>query len=375
MKVTNLKIGIVNDNGDIDKDITDLVLNINITESLYGDLSGYLEIVDGIGALEEYINTQAKIIIDFTYLENKVQQQFIIDGVRHIDISSNIHKKSYVINLKSINAVIDSMSLLSKAFVGKSTEIINKIYKEFFGELDIYGDSLTSGHYICPNISPKKAINRIISQAYDTNNNPFFLFERLGKNNGCLETLGFIKSQPVFFKVEPTITDLKLNEITSPLATIGQPSNIIIHSDNDGSTKKIAKGILGKNFNKLDLSNSGISNKKYGITTGAISISSPFRPDMYTNSVDPLLNSGDIMEVALMNTILSEMDQQLATAYQCIAIPNLSVGYIVDLVIGNNNVGISGVNSKFGGPCIVSKIIHRIDAGDYTQTIDLIKGN
>ena len=96
---------------------------------------------------------------------------------------------------------------------------------------------------------------------------------------------------------------------------------------------------------------------------------------MYTNSVDPLLNSGDIMEVALMNTILSEMDQQISTAYQCIAIPNLSVGYIVDLVIGSNNVGISDVNSKFGGPCIVSKIIHRIDAGDYTQTIDLIKGN
>jgi hypothetical protein len=96
---------------------------------------------------------------------------------------------------------------------------------------------------------------------------------------------------------------------------------------------------------------------------------------MYDDNEKPLLNSGDFINVSRMNTILSEIDQQLATAYHCSAIPGIGVGHLIDLIVGNNTVATSSPSGKFSGTCIISKIQHRIEDNHYTQTIDLIKGN
>jgi hypothetical protein len=374
MKVSNLQV-VIEHSDNNHKDITDLILNININESLYGDLSGHIEVVDGVAALDHYINSQSKVSIMFKYLNQTTKHMFVIDGIESIDISSNIHKKTYVINLKSVNTFINSMNLISKSFKGKSTDIIKKIHDEFFTHdlLNIFNDSATIGTYISPNCSPKDAIDQILDQAYDSNNSPFFLFQRLiDEGQSILESLDHIKAQEPFFEISPVIINKEKD--LKPLSIIGQPENIIIHSDNIDTVHKISTGVFGKNIKQLDISNSGIIDDTYGIQIKSTSTLNPFRPDMYTNDVKPLLNSGDLINVTRMNTILNLMDTQMVTAYHCVAIPGLSVGHIINLNISSNSIGSASSSIKFAGAYVVSDINHRLDDGHYTQTIELSRG-
>jgi len=371
MKVSAFNVLLLHrDNGSID--ITDMVLNVNITESLFGDLEGSIEVVDGVGLLDNNITNQNNIIIEFEYLKNKVQQKFYLDGVSSVDATTNLTKKTYVINLKSINSLMDSMQLIAKSFKGKSSDIIKTIFDESFkSDLKILSDSITKGSYIAPNISPSKAIKQIKSQAYDVNQNPFFLFQRLVDNKyDFLTSLSQIEKQTVSATINPVIQNSET--VSKSLSNIGQPSNVVIHGYSDNQVYKTNNGVFGKNIVNTDISNSTITNEPYGASINATSKTNILRTDMYDNS-EPLLNNNDYINKCKMQTILNLLFDTRVTAYDCHAIPNIGVGNKIELLLQKNKQS-QGISGKFSGDYLISKIVHRIADNEYTQNIEMVRG-
>jgi|SaaInlStandDraft_5_1057022.scaffolds.fasta_scaffold00683_9 hypothetical protein len=372
MKVSAFKVSIGYTDG-TSIDITDSVLYVNIEENLFGFLAGNLSIVDGLGILDSAITNRNNIIIEFEYLKSKVKQSFYLDGVNSIDSTTSLTKKTYVINIKAIDTILNSMKLVSKSFKGRSTDIIKTIFDESFNtKLKVLTDSLTQGHYIAPNVSPSTAIAQVQNRAYDLNQNPFFLFQRLVDNKSTfLTSLGQINDQMTSAVISTQIQNSET--VDKVLKNIGQPASIIIHSDNDKQAQKIAGGVYGKNIVNLDVSNSTVTNEAYGASTNSTSKLNLVRPDMFDNDSKPLLHNGDYSNLCKMQTILNLLFNTKVTAYGCQAIPAIGVGNKVELQIHQNRQG-QGPSDKFSGNYIVSKIVHRIEDNEYTQTIDLARG-
>lgn len=354
-------------------DITDTVLNVNIVESLFGNIEGNIEIVDGIGMLDSAITNQNNIRIEFDYLSHKVTHDFYVDGVNSVDVTTHLNKKTYVINLKSLNDLANSMQLVAKSFKGRSSDIIKTIFDSAFDtKLEVLDKSITEGHYIAPNVSPNIAISQIQKQAYDINHNPFFLFQRFVNNNRTfLTSLTQIENQEATNTISTQIQDSET--ISKTLGNIGQPSNIVIHSDNDNQINKVARGIYGKTVVNLDVANSSVSPEKYGAATEAVSKINIMRLDMFGDNSRPLLNTNDHVNICKMQSVLNLLFDTRVTAYGCQAIPNIGVGNKVELKIIKNKQKKS-VSNKFSGNYIISNIIHRIEDGDYTQVIEMIRG-
>jgi hypothetical protein len=88
MTITDLDVSITSRGSQFS--ITDLVEDIVITESLFGDLTGKLEITDGLGMLDMGIDDNTLLSISFRYRSTKVAQVFYVDGVNNVDVSTEI---------------------------------------------------------------------------------------------------------------------------------------------------------------------------------------------------------------------------------------------------------------------------------------------
>jgi predicted membrane metal-binding protein len=60
------------------------------------------------------------------------------------------------------------------------------------------------------------------------------------------------------------------------------------------------------------------------------------------------------------------------TAYNCNAIPGIGVGDKINLDLPKNKMN-QGTNARFSGAYVISKIIHRINDGNYTQIIEMAR--
>lgn len=372
MKLSAFKVSLVYTDG-ASIDITDTILEVSITENIFGNLEGSINIVDGVGILDNAISNDNVIVLEFNYLNTTVKHSFFLDGVNAIDITTHLTKKTYVISLKSLDTLADTLQVISKSFKGTSSDIIKTIFDDVFSHnLKVLSDSITRGHYISPNISPSKIIKQIKSQAYDIKLTPFFLFERLIDNkNTFLTSLTQVDSQPVLATISPVIQNGDTRN--KPLSNIGQPKSIVIHSDNDNITYKAANGIFGKTIVNMDISKSSITTEAYGDATESNSTLNLIRLDMYDNDKAPLLNRDDHINVCEMVTKLNILFSTRITAYNCEAIPNIGVGNKIELML-NKQKQKQSPSGKFSGNYIISKIIHRIEDNDYTQTIELARG-
>lgn len=370
MKVSNFSVLLNRKNELID--ITDTIININITESIFGNIEGNVEVVDGAGILDAVVGNQNTLVVEFLYLDKHISHEFYIDGVNHIDMTTSLVKKTYMINLKSINDLLDSMQLISKSFKGRSSDIIRTIFDESFGtKLNVLDESLTNGHYIAPNISPKKAIKQIKQQMYNRNNNPFFIFERLNDNrHTILTSLSQIEDQIESVNITQQIQNSE--SVDAVLSNVAQPSKIVIHSDNDNMIYKTSKGVYGKTILNLDISNSKVNNETYGATHGSNSIINLLRNDMFDDGT-PLLNNSDHGNICNMQSILNMLFNTRVTAYDCHAAPNIGVGNKATLEIPVQSQSMVP-SSKFSGSYVISAITHNIKDNEYTQNIELMRG-
>ena len=354
--------------------ITDLVYKINVIENLSKNLTGNMEIVDGVGLSDTNINIGSSIIIELTYFKTVFSHQFVVDGITDMDLTTHQHKKTYNINLGSLNDLQNSSILLSKVYSGLSSEIINNIYNGVYGNdsLTVLADSVTKGQYIAPNISPKSAVKEIMSKMYDKDITPFFIFEKFSSNS-CLTSLeAMTKAEPVF-----TITPKIINEsnISHAVNRIGIASNIIIHKEHNDVIAKLGSGVYGSNTNEVDLAFSNVAKATYGDYPNSAENITIVRDNMYDIGITSLLNKRDSQNISNIKSIYARIDTLVVSAYGVQAIPSLHVGNKLSLELTTNEA-IQKYNNKYSGGYIISNIAHHIDVTtlDYTQSIDMFKG-
>jgi hypothetical protein len=369
MTITDLDVSITSRGSQFS--ITDLVEDIVITESLFGDLTGKLEITDGLGMLDMGIDDNTLLSISFRYRSTKVAQVFYVDGVNNVDVSTSSVYKKYSIKLRSTNEVNNSTELLSRSFEGLSTDIVKSIHEDFFNNsLVVLDKSITKGKYISPNISPKTAISTILSRAYNKDISPFFIFQRLASPSTFLTSLSHIEKQSYQYTIGDRVT--RSGEI-QPNKLIGVPSHMIIHSSDDNLIQKISSGMYGRSVKSVDLSSSSHSTATTGAFANANSAISVKRLDLYGSENEPLFKDDDTNLCSMQSTMNALFNTSI-TAYGCEAIPSVGVGNKIKVDVSQNKYNKSGYSSRYSGAYLVSRITHKITDLDYTQNIDLIRG-
>lgn len=356
-------------------DLTYNIINLKIEESINSSLKGTIEYEDGLGISDITGFDSDRITIEFNYLGSRVAETFYTDGLSHINVSENEHKKTFIINLKAIKDVQDSMQLLAKSFSGKATEIIEKIHTEAFGpnSLIVKDTSLNRGKYIAPNISPNTAINSIKNNSYTQNISPFFIFQKLMSPDGVsiLDSLKNIVDQEVkhFLKQEVNTQQFK-----SLVDQIGDAETIIIESDHTNNIKKIRQGRLGKKVIQYDVSGSNLNQENIGSVDNAISLMAPFRKDMYNHDEEPLLNGGDYINKCISDSKKLDIFSTVVNVINCSPIPNLGVSDKVHIDVAVKNPLLSGKSTKYTGDYMVLSVIHSIIDGTYKQNLKLGRG-
>jgi len=340
--------------------ITDLVYKINVIENLSKNLTGNMEIVDGIGLSDTNIKIGTTVIIELTYFNIIIAHEFIVDGITDIDLTTHQHKKTYNINLGSLIDLQNSSKLLSKVYTGLSSDIINNIYLDIYGNdsLTVLANATTKGQYIAPNISPKSAVKEIMSKMYDKDITPFFIFERFSTNS-CLTSLAKMDDAKPIFTIIPQI--INENKISKAINRIGIASNIIIHKENNDVIAKLGSGVYGSNTNEVDLAFSNVAKATFGDYPNSAENITIVRDNMYDIGITSLLNKRDSQNISKIKSIYARIDSLVVSAYGVQAIPSLHAGDKLSLGLTTNEA-IQKYNVKYSGEYLISNIIHHIDS-------------
>ena len=257
---------------------------------------------------------------------------------------------------------------------------MQKIFLEYFVFDKIFTntESVTTGRYIAPNVSPKKAINAVQRKAYDKNNSILLMFQSLFLEGATvIDSLDNMVQADPAYDIEPRTNSLK-NANSGPIKqSIGRPSHIIIQ-DNQDIIGTSGSGIKGKIIEKIDLDNSSSVKEVFrGSSRPAVNKLVPIRENLYSDGVKSAIDTNDAV-VANANFAASVAFSINATAYNTPAIPGLRVGLKVRMPVSNyakTRANSDKVYSnKYANEYIVSGITHHFENGLYTQNIELSTG-
>lgn len=362
-------------------DISAMATSFSIRETIAGDLTGSIELTDDSGIIDNVILTGDEVInVSFTYFDAKINHEFFFNGIKNINMGSNTNKKTYEILLGSINDYISSTNLVSKSYEGSGTDIIKKIFLDYFafGGMVINTEAVNIGRYIAPNISPKKAIRAVQSKSYDKNNSILLMFQSLFLGgNTMIDSLYNMMNREYIYEISPRI-DSNKNTDEGPIShNIGRPSHIIVH-DNEDIIGTSSTGIKGKQIETLDLDNSSMIKEIFrGSSRPSTNKLSFNRDNLYTDGVRSAVNTNDGVKsnADFKASIAFSIN---ATAYNVPAIPGLMVGQKIRMPVSNYAKTRSNsqkvYSNKYARDYIVSGIIHHFENGLYTQNIELSTG-
>lgn len=363
-------------------DLSDMVTALNIHENMDSDLYGSLELTDDAGIIDNVILTGDEIInITFTYFEMKVNLAFFFNGIRNINLGENNNEKTYQIVLRSINDYISASHLVSKSYNGSSIDIIREIYANYFvfTPLAVNTESINTGRYIAPNISPKAAINAVLKNGTDKHSSVMFMTQNVFLHGSTvIDSLhNILEAEPVYTISPQTATMSDVNKGPTKVA-IGSPTNIVINDNADiiGTTKT---GVKGKIIDYVTLDNSSFDRDIFrGTSKPGVSLLSTSRNNMYGNNVAGIFNSGEDTTLTLAKYKASIVFSINATAYNTPAIPGLRAGDLVSMSVSNytktRHNSKKTFSAKYSNHYVVAGIDHHFSDGVYTQNIKLSTG-
>lgn len=350
-------------------DITKNVDKITIRESLGDELIGEIHYDDSNGLADTISWYNEAVSISFEYLGMSYHSTFITDGIRGVTKKSS--SKTFVIDLKAVNHLKDSMALCAKSFSGTATNVIKKIHEEFFdNDLLVKDEALNRGMFISPNISPKKAINMILNKSYNKEDSPFMQFQHfIGKKSPVI-----INSLQNMIANDPVCNFTQLNSLdkTNLRAIMGQAEKLVIDGDVTAAVAKRAAGEFGRTVVGYNLEKQEVEAVALGDEVNGVNTMIPFRNNMYNHREQPLLNNGDAVHIFTAKFVNSFLNQQTMSIYDCH--PNhCGVGdtaeITVDAVVGDHDVP----SEKYSGKYLIKGIIHNIIGDEFRQNLRMNK--
>ena len=377
MKLQSLSIDI---NG---LDISRMVLNMTIFETIKGMVKGNLVVQDNINFYDTFIDeSMVPITITSKYLEITNTNNVYSNGITNMTI--NKLGKQYTIHFVAYTTVNMKLAKINKVYSGTSSGIISKLFLEANGEnhlLSVDTVSDTKGKYIVPNISAQAAIKNVVETAHDGENSGFCLYQRVADQGVTrLSTLNhmsknyFYSAPKTKFIIKNTVVGANPHDDgLSSLDTIGTSSQFILEEYQNNFTEKLAAGHWGKKINHIELDKTNIKETppteatKLSLTTFKLS------ENLYEDNVKSLFSTApDAASIAAGNQKNRVYNQSLRVT-NMVAIPYIGVGFCVGVDQGGSNISKSKADTNY----IIANINHKFKMDDgtfeYLQDIGLIR--
>jgi len=172
-------------------DITSSITELSLYESIYAPfVYGELIVVDNSAMLSTFPFIGQEKVLIYWERENKTFTKVFritdVFDVRQI----NDQTGGYGLSITSEQQVRNSISLFSKSYKGNSSEIIEKIYKEFLlTDIDVRTTGYLAHNIVFPFIKPLQAINMIQRATPAFDKTPMFVFETVYGEKPVLDSM------------------------------------------------------------------------------------------------------------------------------------------------------------------------------------------
>lgn len=410
-------------------EITGIVNEISIYESIYSPfLYGELVIIDGAGAFNDipFIG-QEKIEIIWKRDDVKTTKNFYVIDVFNVTKMQQFYG-AYGLTITSEEQMINSVSLFSKAYRGRSDQIIESVYSENFDkEIDkkVLGKSKHS--VVFPFVKPFQAIDMILKNVLAEDNSMMFLFDTVNhdpddENKVFLDSFAHMYEQDPFYTIEQRLNIETGSSNRLSVERQGQVNSL----DGRGN---ILEETLPKTFPVLDQIVSGAFSSRATILDTSLRTNSiqnfDYKSDFDLLTSDHISEKYKIRERSLnelnntqhstvvknslafedtqfpnLNTV-DNLDKQLIAAWNkrmettTVDLGMDSIDYVLDLEVNDNNRAFrvgktveyksSIFNSRFtqreddkenkiaSGKYLITCIRHYIKSGKYTMSLELAR--
>lgn len=173
-------------------DIENIVVKLNITESLYSpnilanisikDSANFFESSPLIGQEKIQIIISTNPNTNGNVKERKISLDFVVTEYPLYASADEEHVNVYVINCVSEHAYYSKLKKISRAFTNNTDKEIERIIKkdlQFAGNIVIDGETISRAKGIINWQTPLEAIEWLRKKTYDGNHSPFFFYHTL----------------------------------------------------------------------------------------------------------------------------------------------------------------------------------------------------
>jgi|APSaa5957512535_1039671.scaffolds.fasta_scaffold00506_10 hypothetical protein len=382
-------------------DISSNVITVEIYESIDSPyLNATLTMMDDSGLISGApLIGQETIEIQFTKDSSKKQLFFKINGFNNLEyLDDNI--VHFDLELVSDIEMLNSTKAFSKAFSGSTTSIIEMIYDQYLKEkIEIIDKSADDISIVFPFIKPFQAIGKLLSQTFDKNGFPLFLFETLNGSSIKLISLATLRSEKPKYTLSksPILNTGDLGSSLRGAHKLRHKIHTLSLEDSYDTLKLIRTGSFSSRSEVADISQKtvysnlfgyeGLSPLEYEYISPIHQISSPSIPPSksFTSLISERrsnlkayernsnYNTIQINKINIMKSYYHRMDL-VKINVECDPIQSIESGDIINLIIPKNIPKISETDNDLflSGKYMIHAINHRFHKGEYKMYIDLI---
>jgi hypothetical protein len=382
-------------------DISSNVITVEIYESIDSPyLNATLTMMDDSGLISGApLIGQETIEIQFTKDSSKKQLFFKINGFNNLEyLDDNI--VHFDLELVSDIEMLNSTKAFSKAFSGSTTSIIEMIYDQYLKEdIEIIDKSADDISIVFPFIKPFQAIGKLLSQTFDKNGFPLFLFETLNGSSIKLISLATLRSEKPKYTLSksPILNTGDLGSSLRGAHKLRHKIHTLSLEDSYDTLKLIRTGSFSSRSEVADISQKtvysnlfgyeGLSPLEYEYISPIHQISSPSIPPSksFTSLISERrfnlkayernsnYNTLQINKINMMKSYYHRMNL-VKINVECDPIQSIESGDIINLIIPKNIPKISETDNDLflSGKYMIHAINHRFHKGEYKMYIDLI---
>ena len=377
-------------------DISELVMDMTLYESIEGYARGTLHILDGTNFYDSVLGQSdnlSNVQITFYYMGSECTNHFAMDGIGDVVIEKT--QKEYDIHLISPVEQGLRITKVNNVYSGTSNDILQKLWKENTGigsGLKISGNAVTKGKYIVPNIFAIYAINNVVKGAVDAYHTGFYLYQRIWEWGITRYTS--LKYMSEDFLVDPNNKEVTLSnslatqkDITENphnMINVGTANKFVVKEYKADLTSKVAAGQWGNTIHHINLDETKVTkNKPIQITENEIT-THKISDKLYDNII-PGPAGQSYQQQSLFSTIYdpinvaatnkkSRAQNTKLTVSDITPIPYIGAGHSIKVFQGRGDKS----KSKADGAYIISDINHMFHRNDdntleYNQNMTLIR--
>lgn len=383
-------------------DITQLVTEFVLYESIYEiAVSGEIAILDNSGIFATYPlvgQEEVQITLKLVGQDVFIDRVFALGGPKNIRLI-NENAGGATFSLKTPETIVNMQNMFSRSYSGLNTDIMSKIYFDFFErEVDIVTEGGTSHNIVLSYQKPFDAIKYLINETYAIDGTNMFLYDRLYDNKIEIKSYKdmYIETPQIDLTPRQNVNTGREGEATrTMLLTKGSLFNYVIRNSFD-VFNTLDFGAYKHNIENIDLARKTFTQQTFdqqihgsgddtkGIISGdylsdefkeAVSANTRYRRQI-SNSLqyETLSNVSSTDPIGKSNFMATRIKNSTVSIFgQGDYVNGINIGSTVflDQKIFKPEDGVYNKDYLNSGKFIVASLAHRYKLRDQAYTIDI----